>query len=164
MVGFFMSKITEREEGSVIPLGKKRLRDMTWDDYGISKHRYQELKAFCLQYDEKKSKISRGISGTGYDGMPKGNYKGNPLETQAIRNVMYQKDCEMIEQAAMAASGEIYPYIIKSVANDLSYQFIEYDEALGRIPVGINEFYAYRRLFYHYLDLLKIGDKIDLLS
>ena len=70
----------------------------------------------------------------------------------------------MIEQAAMAASGEIYPYIIKSVANDLSYQFIEYDEALGRIPVGINEFYAYRRLFYHYLDLLKIGDKIDLLS
>ncbi len=164
MVGFFMSKITEREEGSVIPLGKKRLRYMTWDDYGISKHRYQELKAFCLQYDEKKSKISRGISGTGYDGMPKGNYKGNPLETQAIRNVMYQKDCEMIEQAAMAASGEIYPYIIKSVANDLSYQFIEYDEALGRIPVGINEFYAYRRLFYHYLDLLKIGDKIDLLS
>lgn len=145
-------------------MGKKRLRDMTWDDYGISKHRYQELKAFCLQYDEKKSKISRGISGIGYDGMPKENYKGNPLETQAIRNVMYQKDCEMIEQAAMAASGEIYPYIIKSVANDLSYQFIEYDEALGRIPVGINEFYAYRRLFYHYLDLLKIGDKIDLLS
>ena len=70
----------------------------------------------------------------------------------------------MIEQAAMAASGEIYPYIIKSVSNDLSYQFIEYDEVLGRIPVGINEFYAYRRLFYHYLDLLKIGDKIDLLS
>ena len=145
-------------------MGKKRLRDMTWDDYGISKHRYQELKAFCLQYGEKKSKISRGISGTGYDGMPKGNYKGNTLETQAIRNVMYQKDCEMIEQAAMAASGEIYPYIIKSVSNDLSYQFIEYDETLGRIPVGINEFYAYRRLFYHYLDLLKIGDKIDLLS
>lgn len=142
----------------------KRLRDMTWDDYGISKHRYQELKAFCLQYEEKKSKISRGISGTGYDRMPKGNYKGNPLETQAIRNVMYQKDCEMIEQAAMAASKEIYTYIIKSVVNDLSYPFVEYDEALGRIPVGINEFYAYRRLFYHYLDLLKIGDKIDLLS
>lgn len=147
----------------MIPLGKKRLRDMTWDDYGISKHRYQELKAFCLQYDEKKSKISRGISGTGYDGMPKGNYKGNPLETQAIRNVMYQKDCEMIEQAAMAASGEIYPYIIKSVANDLSYQFIEYDATLGKIPVGKTEFYAIRRQFYHFLDLLKSGDKIDLL-
>ena len=40
-----------------IPLEKKkRLRDMTWDDYGISRHRYQELKAFCLQYYEKRGK------------------------------------------------------------------------------------------------------------
>ena len=28
---------------------KKRLRDMTWDDYGISRNRYKELKAFCQQ-------------------------------------------------------------------------------------------------------------------
>ena len=70
----------------------------------------------------------------------------------------------MIEQAAVAAAPEIYPYIIKSVTNGLSYQFIEYDEKLGRIPVGVNEFYGYRRLFYHFLDRLKNGDKIDLLS
>lgn len=141
----------------------KKLRDMTWDDYGISKHRYAELKAFCLQYDEKKSKISRGIGAMNYDGMPKGNFKTNPLEDKAIRNVTYQKDCEMIKQAAIAASPDIFQYIIKSVTNDLSYQFIEYDETLGRIPVGINEFYGYRRLFYYYLDKLQIGDKIDLL-
>lgn len=142
----------------------KRLRDMTWEDYGISKNRYAELKAFCLQYDEKKSKINRDIRSMNYDGMPKSNYKENSLETKAIRNVMYQKDCEIIEKAAVKASATIYPYIIKSVTNDLPYRFIEYDEKLGRIPVGINEFYAYRRLFYHYLDLLKIGDKINLLS
>ncbi len=47
---------------------------------------------------------------------------------------------------------------------DLSYRFIEYDEKLGRIPVGENEFYAYRRLFYHYLDKIKSGDKLQLLS
>lgn len=41
---------------------KKRLREMTWEDYGISRHRYEELRAFCLQYDEKKSKIQRGLS------------------------------------------------------------------------------------------------------
>ena len=140
---------------------KKRLRNLTWDDYGISKHRYDELKSFCLQYDEKKSKISRDMGSINYDGMPKGNFKGNPLENKAIRNVMYQKDCEMIEQAALAASAELYQYILKSVTNDLSYRFIEYDENLGRIPVGINEFYGYRRLFYHYLDMIKIGDKID---
>lgn len=142
---------------------KKRLRDMTWEDYGISKNRYEELKAFCLQYEEKKSKISRDIGSMNYDGMPKGNYKGNPLERKAIRNVVYQKDCEMIEQAAVAASAELYPYILKSVTNGLPYRFIEYDEQLGRIPIGKTEFYALRRKFYHFLDKIKIGDKIDLL-
>lgn len=143
---------------------KKRLRDMTWDDYGISRNRYKELQAFCLQYDEKKSKINRGINAVANDGIPKGNFKKNTLEMNAIRNVIYQRDCEMIEQAAVAASSEIYPYIIKSVTNDLSFPFIEYDEKLGRIPIGKTEFYGYRRLFYHYLDLIKSGDKLDLLS
>lgn len=143
---------------------KKRLRDMTWDDYGISRNRYKELQAFCLQYDEKKSKINRGVNAVANDGMPKGNFKKNTLEMNAIRNVIYQRDCEMIEQAAVAASSEIYPYIIKSVTNDLSFPYIEYDEKLGRIPVGKTEFYGYRRLFYHYLDLIKSGDKLDLLS
>lgn len=143
---------------------KKRMRDMTWDDYGISRNRYKELQAFCLQYDEKKSKINRGINAVANDGMPKGNFKKNTLEMNAIRNVIYQRDCEMIEQAAVAASSEIYPYIIKSVTNDLSFPYIEYDEKLGRIPVGKTEFYGYRRLFYHYLDLIKSGDKLDLLS
>lgn len=143
---------------------RKRLRDMTWEDYGISKNRYAELKAFCLQYEEKKSKINRSVGAMNYDGMPKSNYKENSLEAKAIRNVMYQEDCEMIEQAAIATSAEIYQYIIKSVTNDLSYRFIEYDEKLGRIPVGKTEFYAMRRLFYYYLDNLKSGDKINLLS
>ena len=143
---------------------QERLRDMTWDDYGISRNRYKELQAFCLQYDEKKSKINRGINAVANDGMPKGNFKKNTLEMNAIRNVIYQRDCEMIEQAAVAASSEIYPYIIKSVTNDLSFPFIEYDEKLGRIPIGKTEFYGYRRLFYHYLDLIKSGDKLDLLS
>ena len=96
--------------------------------------------------------------------MPKGSSNGDQIEKKAIRNVMYQKDCEMIEQAAIAASSELYQYILKSVTNDLSYQYIEYDEKLGRIPVGKTEFYAVRRKFYHFLDVLKSGDKIDLLS
>lgn len=140
---------------------KKRLRDMTWEDYGISKNRYQELKAFCLQYEEKKNKIKRGLTGIAYDTSPGGAGTGKPTERAAVRNASYQEDCEMIERAAIAASPEIYPYIIKSVTEDLPYKFIEYDNDLGGISVGINEFYGYRRLFYHFLDKLKIGDKID---
>lgn len=141
-----------------------RLREKTWEHYGISINRYSELKAFCLQYNEKKSKINRDITGVSYNNAQGGAGKGDTLARTAIRNVVYEQDCRMIEQAAVAAAPEIYPYILKSVTNDLSYQYIEYDEKLGRIPVGKTEFYAYRRLFYHYLDRLKIGDKIDLLS
>lgn len=147
-------------------MDKKRLRSMNWDDYGISRHRYEELKAFCLQYEEKKAKINRGISSVANDGMPKGNLKPDIIENTAIRNVIYQKDCEIIEQAAIAAGGDIgiHQYILKSVTNDLSYNFVEYDEKLGRIPVGRTDFYGYRRLFYYYLDSIKNGDKLQLLS
>lgn len=135
----------------------KSLRSFTWDDYGISRNRYKELQAFCLQYDEKKSKIKRGISAVNYDGMPKGSSRQDGLELNAIQNVIYQKDCEMIEQAAIKAAPEYYQFILRSVTRGLSYPFIEYDEELGRIPVGSTEFYAARRLFYHFLDLAKLG-------
>ena len=35
---------------------RERLRDLTWDDYGISRERYQELKHFCLQYKAKRQR------------------------------------------------------------------------------------------------------------
>ena len=143
---------------------KKRLREMTWDDYGISRYRREELKAFCLQYEEKKAKIRYGLKGVAQDGQPHGNGTGKPTEAAAIGNSAYKKDCEMIEQAAIAAGAEIYPYIIKSVTNNLTYEDIEYDGKLGRIIVGRTEFYARRRLFYHFLDEIKSGYKIDLLS
>ena len=106
---------------------QKRLRDMTWEDYGISKNRYAELKAFCLQYEEKKSKIKYGISSAQYDGQPKVHNTGSQTERQAMDNVIYMKDCAMIEEAAIRANPEIWRYIVKSVTLGLSYEFVEYD-------------------------------------
>lgn len=139
---------------------KKRLRDMTWDDYGISKYRYQELKAFCLQYEEKKNKIKYGLSSMNHDGTAVSGGIGRPTEQQAINNDKYLKDIRMIENAAVRANPGIWKYILKSVTQGLPYEFIEYDDKLGRIPVGKTEFYAVRRKFYHCLDLLKSGDKL----
>lgn len=148
-----------KKEGEAKGVKKKRLRDMTWEDYGISKHRYNELKAFCLQYEEKKNKIKRGLSGISYERLLGGAGTGNPTEQAAMKNAMYQKDCEMIEQAAVAAGSEIYPYIIKSVTENLPYRFIEYDNKLGKIPMGKTEFYARKKLFFHILDNLTLGIK-----
>ena len=136
---------------------EKRLRDMTWDDYGISRNRYKELKAFCMQYDEKKSKIKYGISAMQYDGQPKVHSTGSQVENQAIENERYEKDCRMIEEAAVRANPGIWKYILRSVTQGLPYEHIEYDEELGKIYVGKTDFYAYRKLFYNYLNKNKLG-------
>lgn len=140
---------------------KKRIRDYTWEDYGISRHRYKELQAFCLQYDEKKSKIRYGLSAIVNDGLPKGNQVGCPTEQMALTNNLYKHDCSIIEEAAIKANPRIWRYILKSVTQGLPYEFIEYDEEQGRIPMGKTEFNATRRLFYYYLNNLKIGFKLS---
>ena len=139
---------------------QKRLRDMTWEDYGISKNRYAELKAFCLQYGEKKSKIKYGISAAQYDGQPKAHSTGSQTERQAMDNVIYMKDCAMIEEAAIRTNPEIWRYIVKSVTLGLSYEFIEYDNEQGKIPMCRRDFYGTRKKFYAILNEMKLDHKL----
>lgn len=139
---------------------QKRLRDMTWEDYGISKNRYAELKAFCLQYGEKKSKIKYGISAAQYDGQPKAHNTGSQTERQAMDNVIYMKDCAMIEEAAIRANPGIWRYIVKSVTLGLSYEFIEYDNEQGKIPMCRRDFYGTRKKFYAILNEMKLDHKL----
>lgn len=139
---------------------QKRLRDMTWEDYGISKNRYAELKAFCLQYGEKKSKIKYGISAAQYDGQPKAHSTGSQTERQAMDNAIYMKDCAMIEEAAIRTNPEIWRYIVKSVTLGLSYEFIEYDNEQGKIPMCKNDFYGTRRKFFSILNKMKLEYKL----
>lgn len=135
---------------------KKRLRDMTWEDYGISKYRYKELKAFCQQYDEKKNKIQYGLPSAKQDGMPRGSGPaGSPVEQQAIENTLYMRDIRMIEEAAVETDPVVWKYILKSVTQDLKYEYIQYDRELGKIPMCRSDFYGTRKLFYHNLDKIK---------
>lgn len=48
----------------------------------------------------------------------------------------------------------IEPWIILSVTKSKSYDLIEFDFKLGRIPIGRSDFYGYRRRFYYNLDCL----------
>lgn len=138
----------------------KRLRDTTWEDYGISKFRYRELKNFCLQYEEKKKKINRGMSSPKHDGMPGGSRCiKSPVENQAIENVMNLKDIRMIEEAAVAADPTVWCFLIKSVTQDMPYEYIQYNETGEKIPMCRNDFYGTRRYFFFILHKLKLGYK-----
>lgn len=144
----------------MMPMGKKRLRDMTWDDYGISKNRYKELKAFCLQYDEKKSRIRYGILSVQNDGIPGGNFKESPVEKQAIENSVFLKDVRMIEEAAIKADPAVWRYVLKSVVSGLPYECIEYDDELGKIPMCRSDFYGTRKRFFSILNNLQLEQKL----
>lgn len=137
-------------------MAKKRLRDMTWEDYGISKYRYRELKNFCLQYPEKKKQIQYGLmshaSSEGHSGRI-----GRPTENQAINNNGFLLDCSMIEEAAIEAAPDIYPWILASVTEDLSYEELDLRPELGRAPLCRNDFYGLRRKFYAVLHQKKIS-------
>ncbi|MBQ9701352.1 MAG: hypothetical protein IJV71_12120 [Lachnospiraceae bacterium] len=136
-------------------MGEKRLRDKSWEDYSISKYRYQELKNFCLQYKEKLEKIQYGLSAYHMDGNGGGAGQSDPTSQSALIHAIYKKDVDMIEHSAVEANPDIYMYILRSVTEDKSYEEIEYDETYGRIPCGKTDFYAYRRLFFSILDQKK---------
>ena len=127
----------------------KRLRDISWEEYGISKNRYRELLYFCRQYSEKKRRVRYGLNAIVNDGLPRGSSVGNPTESAAIDNALLQKDVEIIEKAAEQTSKVLKPYIIKNVCDEIPYEYME------SIPVCRNDFYGFRRLFFSILDKMK---------
>lgn len=100
-----------------------RKRDMKLSDHNISRDKYNELKYFCLQYWQKKQEIDRnyGIDGFSQDGMPRGTSSSNPTEKKALRIAQLKRDTDLIEQTAMEADTEIYPWILKNVTSGVPY-------------------------------------------
>ena len=127
-------------------MDKVRKRDMKLSDYNISRAKYNELKYFCMQYEEKKQELHRGygLGAVINDGMPKGNMPGNPVERTAIRNAMLQTDIELIEQTAMEADADIYQWLIKSVTEGIPYEYMD-------VPLSRTKFYDSRRYFFYLL-------------
>ena len=127
-------------------MDRVRKRDMKLSDYNISRAKYNELKYFCMQYEEKKQELhkSYGLNAVVSDGMPKGNLPGNPVENQAIQNTMLQADVELIEQTAMEAAPDIYQWLLKNVTDGIGYDYLD-------VPLSRNRFYDCRKYFFYLL-------------
>lgn len=127
-------------------MAKPRKRDMKLSDYNLSRAKYNELKYFCMQYEEKKRELSNsyGLGAIISDGMPRGSTTGNPVENTAIRNVMLQKDIKLIEQTAIEADNEIYPWILKNITEGIGFEYLE-------VPLSRNRFYDSRKYFFYLL-------------
>ena len=119
--------------------------------YWIGKHRYYELKHFCLQYPIwKKAYLSLdALSKRPADlqvFVKSGQMKGDPTERCAQSRLFFADRMEMVEQAAIGADPDHYQYLIRGVTEGLSYDALKmkYD-----IPCCRDVYYAaYRRFFW----------------
>ncbi len=122
------------------------------DEYGISKSEYEELKAFCRRYDEKRAEAADMLYRTTgkLTGMPRGSNTSDPVCAAAVQRDRLLRDCEMIEQAAIAASGDLYAYILRNVTRDEGITAL-------KPPCGRRQFYEARRKFFFLLRNAKLG-------
>ena len=129
-------------------------RDLKLDKYNISRSRYRELYYFCLQYDERKKKMEelRYPSPPKSDGMPRGSGISNPTERNGMMAACLSLENKVMEQAAVEASSDLHPWILKAAKYDLKFDYLHLCEGM---PCGKNEFQKLRHKFYYILDQKK---------
>lgn len=118
--------------------------------YHIDKHRYYELKHFCLQYSSWKKTYAAlnelGITSSILGGMPSGNNISDLTAKYAIRKALYAEKIKMVEQAAIGADPDLYVYIVKAVTEGLSYTYLK---TKLEIPCSRALYYdRYRKFFW----------------
>ena len=120
--------------------------------YWISKHRYYELKHFCLQYPLwKKAYAAIGeltIQSSIMDDviLSVTNKIGDPTGNRAVARVYYWERMMMIERVAQATDMDLWIYILKAVTEDLSYNHLK---TRLDMPCGKDMYYdRYRKFFW----------------
>ncbi len=120
--------------------------------YWINRHRYYELKHFCLQYPIWKQLYSE------LDGLNRHNdadinrEKGtisDPVENCAEKRIFFADRMEMIEKAAKDTCPELSDYILAAVTKGISYDCLK---LRMNIPCCKDVYYDLYRRFFWLLD------------
>lgn len=118
--------------------------------YWIEKHRYYELKHFCLQYPIWRKAYSVL---DGYANPPKDlasfvvtSTLGDPTAKCAMAKTYYSERTDMVERVAEQTDRELAGYILKAVTEGWSYDILK---ARLEIPCCKDVYYElYRRFFW----------------
>lgn len=118
--------------------------------YWIEKHRYYELKHFCLQYPiwRKAYAALDGLStpSTDITMFVVTNTLGDPTAKCGIARAYYSERTDMVERVAEQTDRELASYILKAVTEGWSYEILK--ARLG-IPCCRDTYYElYRRFFW----------------
>ncbi|MCC8085047.1 MAG: hypothetical protein LIP15_12560 [Clostridium sp.] len=119
------------------------------NQYWIERHRYYELKHFCLQYPiwRKAYLALDGLSRRPTDlALFRSNEHGDPTVRCAEAREAYQERMELVEQAAIATDADLSNYILRAVTEGISYDGLK---MRFNIPCSKDAYYElYRRFFW----------------
>lgn len=118
--------------------------------YYIDKHRYYELKHFCLQYNEWKKAYALCnesiIFASSVEKLPSSNTPSDLTAKYAIKRAYYGKRIKLIEDTAKRTDDFLYPYILKAVTEGVSYTYLK---TKLEMPCSRDTYYnRYRRFFW----------------
>lgn len=120
--------------------------------YWISKHRYYELKHFCMQYPEWKKVYSEicddNLPLSMIETIPTENFSNDPTAQRALLKAFYAERIKMIEKTALEADPCLHEYIIKGITEGRSYTYLS---TTMRIPCGKDMYYDRYRKFFRLL-------------
>lgn len=116
--------------------------------YWIERHRYYELKHFCLQYPIwKKAYLTLdGLSRRPTELAIFSNTHSDPTFRCVAAREFYFDRMQMVEQTAITTDADLYGYILKGVTEGVSYDHLK---ARLEIPCCKDVYYElYRRFFW----------------
>lgn len=118
--------------------------------YWIEKHRYYELKHFCLQYpiwkEAHKSLTSLSRNPSDLMIFKKTGQTSDPTVKCVLSRSWYRERMFMVERAAEEADSELSSYILIGVTEGKSYEFLS---GKLNIPCSRDTYYdRYRRFFW----------------
>ena len=119
--------------------------------YWISKHRYYELKHFCLQYPLWKKAYAAiedlSIPSSSWEEFtPTTNKPSDPTGDRAVARVYYWERMKMVEKAALDTDDDLWFYILRAVTEDLSFNYLS---SKLDMPCGKDMYYdRYRKFFW----------------
>lgn len=118
--------------------------------YWISRHKFYELKHFCLQYKEyRELYLDLSIPGKveAYARERNKYETSDPTVDLVIRRDKYKQNMHLIEQTAVLTDPDLTNYIFRAVTEGKSYTWFEMQEQ--GIPCSRDTFYdRYRRFFW----------------
>lgn len=128
---------------------------MKRNEHTFSVHRYNELKAFCRQYPDKKREYD-GIPSphsSALNGMPHLSGIADPVLAMVSQRMKLGEELELIEGCAMdVRNGDFYHALIANICYDKPYDCI-----LELVPtINRNAYFAARSEFFELLHLRKI--------